>query len=378
MSSPQPATVRRDRSRSSQPRARRVLSERLTARRAKVLEHLVDPPIVAETVELLTTQANDIYRAFKPRNGWQDWLTSEIAVIMVRINRCSRIERKLRDYAAYRAIDFWEEDQALEVATVAAKLERDPTRVVARLRQSPAGCDWLLQRWRALAEVAPPAWTDAQRTLAGRLGGEDADPTKPGYAAGQVGALEAQRERVEEADAIVRGLVEADLSDEVPGLARLRRYSRSLHRQMKWYIDQFHVEHPDRWDDPMRQPAFVAHDLLDQQRARKSTWNFAEPTPPPPTVTATTATTETKPPATTPVSHPRFAETKPSVRVELQASLAAAVPQPPVSEEVAAPEPPPSAAESPRRRDRVSPAREAARRDKAARRRAALAGTSWA
>ncbi len=144
---------------------------------------------------------------------------------------------------------------------------------------------------------------------------------------------------------------------------------------MKWYVDQFHVEHPDRWDDPMRQPAFVAHDLLDQQRTRKPTWNFAEPTPPSPTVPAPT---ETKPTPTEPAPHPQFTETKPSVRVELQASLAAAVPQPPVSKAVVAPEVRPPAAESPRRRERNSPAQEAVRRDKAARRRAALAGTSWA
>ena len=24
---------------------------------------------------------------------------------------------------------------------------------------------------------------------------------------------------------------------------------------MKWLVDQFHVQHPDRWDDPMRRPA---------------------------------------------------------------------------------------------------------------------------
>ncbi len=81
-------------------------------------------------------------------------------------------------------------------------------------------------------------------------------PDERGFVAAQIDGLEALRERVVEADAIIRGLVEADLHDDgVPGLAKLRRYVRSLQRQLKWYVDQFHVEHPDRWDDPRRRPA---------------------------------------------------------------------------------------------------------------------------
>ena len=105
--------------------------------------------------------------------------------------------------------------------------------------------------------LGPDDWTDERRELAYRLlgGDERVDPATPGFAAAQLESLAADRGRVEEADAVLRGLVESDLSDaNVPDLNKLRREVRSWHRQLKWCADQFHVEHPDRWDDPMRRP----------------------------------------------------------------------------------------------------------------------------
>ena len=237
---------------------REPLSPQRSYRRAKVLQQLIDPIPIGETAGLLEQQSSDIHHAFRPRNGWQDWLTDTIATILLRINRSERVERKLRDLASYHAFDFWEEDQKLAVETVASRLAREPAKVVAQLRETPTGIDWLLARWRILARVEPRAWTDGQRDLAFQLVGGDAgiDPTEPGFVAGRISDLEAFRTHVSHADSIVRGLVEADLHDDgVPGLAKLRRYVRALHRQLKWYVDQFHVEHPDRWDDPRRRPA---------------------------------------------------------------------------------------------------------------------------
>jgi len=234
------------------------LSPQRAYRRNKVLQQLVNPIPIGETAGILEQQSNDIHNAFQPRNGWQDWLTDTIATLILRINRSERIERKLRDWASYRAFDFWEDDQKLAVETIALRLAKEPAKVVAQLRETPTGIDWLLARWRLLAKVEPQAWTDEQRDLAARLvgGDEGIDPAAPGFVAGRIADLEAFRKNVQHADAIIRGLVEADLHDDgVPGLAKLRRYVRSLHRQLKWYVDQFHVEHPDRWDDPRRRPA---------------------------------------------------------------------------------------------------------------------------
>jgi len=233
---------------------REPLSPKRAWRRDGLLKRLVDPTVVAETAGLLEQQVSDIHSAFQPRNGWQDWLTSSIATIMLRINRSERIERKLRDWASYRAIDFWEEDQTLAVETLASRIGNEPAKVVAKLRETPAGIDWLIARWRSLGRVEPQDWTDEERELAARLvGGEVAvDPTRDGFVAAMIVGLEDQRERVKEADAIIRGLVEADLHDDgVPGLARLRRYVRLLQWQLKWYVDQV----PRRAPRPLGRPA---------------------------------------------------------------------------------------------------------------------------
>ena len=269
-------------------------------RREGLLQHLKDPTVVAETAGLLEQQAGDIYHAFKPRNGWQEWLTSTIATIMLRINRSERIERKLRDWASYRAIDFWEDDQKLAVETLAIRIGREPARTLAKLRETPAGIDWLLARWRLLARVEPQAWTDEHREVAERLlGGNEnrIDPARPGFVALTIAGLEAYRGRVVEADAIARGLVEADLNDDaVPGLARLRRYVRSLQRQLKWYVDQFHVEHPDRWDDPRRRPAVYGPAVEAFRPPNPNHFEGATPTPPQATVAAAAPRNdETKP-----------------------------------------------------------------------------------
>jgi len=262
-------------------RGRPPLSSKRAWRREGLMKHLVEPTVVAETASLLEQQAGEIYEAFKPRDGWQDWLTGTIATIMLRINRSERVERKLRDYASYRAIDFWEDDEKLAVETVALKIAKEPSRVVAKLRETPAGIDWLIARWRILDRVEPQSWTEGQRDLAAQLVGGDpaVDPSRPGFVAESIAGLEALRERVEEADAIVRGLVEADLHDDgVPGLAKLRRHVRSLHRQLKWYVDQFHVEHPDRWDDPGRRPAIYGP-VVEKYRPRDPNQFEGKPEP---------------------------------------------------------------------------------------------------
>ena len=349
------------------PAGQAPLSVKRAWRREQVIRQLSNPHVVAESVGLLEQQVSDIRSAFAPRNGWQDWLTSTIATIMLRINRSERIERKLRDWASYRAIDFWEDDQKLAVETIALRIGHEPARVVAKLRETPAGIDWLLARWRLLEPVEPIRWTDLQRDLAAQLtGGAAVDPAGPGFVAATIADLTAYRARVVEADAITRGLVEADLNDDaVAGLARLRRYVRSLHRQLKWYVDQFHVEHPDRWDDPRRRPA-IHGPAVEAYRPRNPNHfeGVAQPLIPEPSLAPVAApAAETKP--TTPRSPLENTETKPF----------APVPASPI------PVPPPVvhdyATERGRHHSRPhragDPSREYARRQKAARRRTDLA-----
>ena len=175
---------------------------------------------------------------FGPRNGWQGWVVEQLAWLMLRISHCQQSEQKLRDHASLRALDFWEEDQQLAVEMLAPKLARDPARTVAKLRQTLAGSDWLMEQWRSLAQLDPTTWTEDQVALARQLAGgkPEINPAASGFAAARFAELEANRAKVAEHDALVRRMVEDGLSDaHVPGLAQLRRDQRFFDRQMKCY-----------------------------------------------------------------------------------------------------------------------------------------------
>ena len=176
-------------------RRRRSLTPMKEARRTKVVKNLTDPTVIAEDELTLEKQYYGVFEAFQPRNRWQEWLTARVSTLMLRISRAERVERKLRDWASYRAFDFWEDDQRLAVEVLGEKLRRDPAKVAAKLRQSPAGLDWLVARWRMLADLGPEDWTDERRELACRLlgGDERVDPATPGFVAAQLEGLEADR-----------------------------------------------------------------------------------------------------------------------------------------------------------------------------------------
>ncbi len=196
---------------------------------------------------------------------------------------------------------------------------RSRRRRVARLR-----ADARRGRLVAAALAAPgpgraAAWTDEQRTLAARLVG--GDPTRSTRRdAGlrrRAGSPTWKRPRA-------RGRGRRDRPRaggggpqrrRVPGLARLRRYARSLHRQLKWYVDQFHVEHPDRWDDPRRRPAIYGP-AVEEFRAPdpnrfegKPTPLYPVITPPDPAATTAPANGRTKPAEPDPA--PAIEKTKP-------------------------------------------------------------------
>lgn len=240
----------------SQHRTRRPSSERPAARQAALAGRLLDPLRADEASRDLDRRAEDVAAAFEPRDGWQRFMTRQVADLSIRLERCGLLERRLRDWASYRALLFWEDDQRVDVETIALKLAQQPGKVVARLQRSPAGLDWLLLRWRSLARLDPATWTDEQRALAANLAGDPtADVSAPGFVAAQIADLTSQVEAVAEGDALLRGLVEADLSEaNVPGLAGHRRHEHWLRRQMQWCLDQLGPATADPADNPAPRP----------------------------------------------------------------------------------------------------------------------------
>ena len=96
------------------------------------------------------------------------------------------MERKIRDKIAWRALTFWDDDQRLAVERSAARLARDPARIVGELRITPQGCDWLIQRWGMLAAIADrQVWNEAQQKIAYNLLG-----TPPDLRMGSIGDVD--------------------------------------------------------------------------------------------------------------------------------------------------------------------------------------------
>ena len=201
---------------------------------------------------------------YAPADGWQSWLIDELVGVSLRLGRIEQVEAQLRDLAACRAgADLWDEDRRLEVEKTGAGLGRRPSQVVALLRQTPHGCDWLIARWAGLARIADGSgdqgWTDDQARLAHDLLGTPATsrvgpvgrpitaegriaapaPRPAALARAQIAELQALRVQVAEVDAIHRHRVEAGW-DDVPNreVATIRRYERATRNRLYWLMHQ--------------------------------------------------------------------------------------------------------------------------------------------
>ena len=225
------------------------------ARRAEIQARLMTSEVGPDHAERLRLATESALATFKPANVWEEGVVGQIATLQVRISHTQETERRLRDWAAYRSIDFWADDQRVQVEKLATQFARHPARTVARFRQTPAGCDWLIERWATLARVDVADWTEDHQLLASRLlgitpgllGTLDVTPAR------QLALLQAQRTRVAEADAITRSLVEASLTDNLgPDFARLQRSERNLLARLRFLLTHL----------PPRTPSLPLHQIL--------------------------------------------------------------------------------------------------------------------
>ncbi len=230
------------------PLVREPLTPERTDRRTELLRNMVEAVTVPEDAHTMEYWQLGVLSAFKPRNAWEDWAGQQASVMMFRISRAERIERRLRDLQSLRAIDFWEEDQRTRAEETALRLATEPGPTYAALWSTVAGCDWLIARWEALAQTPAEEWTDGQKRFVRLIYPVQPSPMlTPGFAWERVEYLQEQRERNRDADRAMRALAEADISDEVSKpLARIRRYRASLQRDLKWYVAQLRIDPPDR------------------------------------------------------------------------------------------------------------------------------------
>jgi hypothetical protein len=237
--------------------------------RANALKHgLCSTVLVPEDLELVRERANEWFYCLKPQNPHQAWIVDQVAVISIRIDRSTRMERRYRDRAMLRAELVWDDDRMLEIESLGSKLGRRPSEVSRQLRATPQGCDWLIERWANLARSAEMngSWSADQTRLAFDLLGtspEARDGRQPGdlidldgkvvepagsplnLAHREVAGLKERRALVADLDEVDRALVSADQFDDSNlELKRLRRYEATLHTRLRWFINLMHDPSP--------------------------------------------------------------------------------------------------------------------------------------
>jgi hypothetical protein len=238
--------------------------------RANALKHgFCASVLVPEDQDAFETRSLQWFYALKPQNMYHSWLVDKVAIISLRVDRCERMERRVRDKRSLRAELCWDDDRKLEATRLGANIRLNPDETVEALRRTPQGCEWLMTRWAMLAHAADlkKVWTPAQKRLAFDLlatSEEFREEFEPGAAldfegnvvAGsddpasvarrEVAALRERRDTVEPIDESLQMLAVTDLGDDEsdPELKKLRRYEGTLHNRLRWCLAQINEKSP--------------------------------------------------------------------------------------------------------------------------------------
>ena len=251
--------------------------------RANALKHgLCSSVVVPESLEVVQQRDLEWYYTLKPQTEYHSWLVEKIAIVSLRIDRCERIERRIRDRRSLHAEITWADDRRLEAEVIGGTLASRPGEVVEELRKTSSGCEWLIKRWALLAHAADSngKWTEDQALLAFHLMGTprefrpgqqpgalvdddgrvtDGSEDQASVARRELAELRVKHEELADLDEVDRSLIVADLNDESsPDLRRLRRYETALHRRLRWYLDELKYESPHRRPHPDLKPRWRA------------------------------------------------------------------------------------------------------------------------
>jgi hypothetical protein len=114
---------------------------------------------------------------FGPADDHGDWALDQMVASSLRIEKCGRTLDGLAVAERVRARLAWGQDRAVEAATIAARLSRDPVLVSRQLETTLDGVRLLLDAWSALAEPleAGRDWSDDEVSKALDLLGVDPD-----------------------------------------------------------------------------------------------------------------------------------------------------------------------------------------------------------
>jgi hypothetical protein len=213
-----------------------------------------------EQSEAVEHRKAEWHSALRPWNPLEEWLCEEIVVASVQIDLCRAHEIALRTELAERAGTSWDDDRRLAAEILAGGLPRKPALVSRQLQQTPQGCDWMIERWEALARIleAKGDWSEAQKALAMDLlgtppelrdGPTRLDPSVPdddvrahraAVAAREIARLQNHRDTVL-ADRDAREQLAAEIGIELDPprpLSLLRRYTADCQRRFRWALSQ--------------------------------------------------------------------------------------------------------------------------------------------
>ena len=212
---------------------------------------------------------NFLRPSYRPDSPAQEWLFVRICIETVRADSCLHQLIALRDEAALRAGESWDDDRALEAEELGAGIGRRPELRQPKLMQSKHGALWLLAQWEELERQLELTgeWTEAASTRGMDLLGVAIDARVGVWerlAGGdpralirrQVTAIEDRIERYLEArDDRARSDAEAGIGVDGPDVRRVLRYeSAALRRLQVWTRELRRLQNPATAPNRRRSP----------------------------------------------------------------------------------------------------------------------------
>ena len=212
-----------------------------------------------EMADQIYDRMNFLRASYRPDSPAQEWLFVRICIESVRADSCLHQLIALRDEAATRAGESWDDDRALEAEELGAGIGRRPELVRLRLLRSKHGALWLVAQWEELERRLDISgeWTeaatgrgldllgvpiDARQGVWERLAGDDPRD----LIRGQVEAIEGRIEGyLEGRDDRARCDAMAGLGEDGPEVRRVLRYeAEALRRLQGWTRELRRLQNP--------------------------------------------------------------------------------------------------------------------------------------